>query len=602
MTDASLKTPSTASLKSPQRELAVDLGRESLARISAALRTLSFRSLPYHPSLSGPLPDRILSFPVDLTPRSPQLLANMLAYRYVFSGGQVQADGNTPPWRLVPPAEAWAEELHGFTWLRHFENSRDPDAADHIHWLMSTWLKECGQWHAVGWKPPVLARRLISWFMHSKLILREADLVWRSMVLRSLVHQSRFLFRAAKWASGDDEGKITIATGLSFSGLCLPDGAARLERGLVLLSRELNRQILPDGGHISRNPSVHLAILRDLVALKDALVQQNHPVPDPLPDMIGRMAPMVRFFRLGDGRLALFNGSVEEEGGAIEAVLSRPDMQAKTFAQAPYSGYQRIKAGRICLIMDTGSPPRGGFSRRAHAGCLSFEMSAGRHRLIANCGTAVLQNTAWKNAARATAAHSTLTLANKSSATLVKHPFLTAMLGSRIAHGPDQVMCLRDENESGIWLQGRHDGYLKRFGLMHERRLYVRSDGEDVRGEDSLYPPPATPSAQGDGRARRAVDPAGPAIPFSLRFHLHPEVRASLARDASRVLLLLPNGDGWWFQTSQPGITLEESVYLGKGGRGRRSFQIVVPGIAHSSQACAIKWALRRLSGAPETA
>ncbi len=599
MTDVSFKPSSTAPVTSPHGELVTDLAQESLSRAATALRTLSFRSLPYHPSLSGPLPDRIVYFPVDFAPRSPQTRLDLMSHRYVFPGGLVQANGQTPPWRLVPPSEEWAEALHGFSWLRHFESNRDQNAKDHIHWLMSTWLKECGQWHSIGWRPPVLARRLISWFMHSKLILREADLVWRSMVLRSLVHQARYLFRAAKWASCEGEGKIVVATGLSFSGLCLPDGAHRLERGLAMLIRELDRQILPDGGHISRDPSVQLAILLDIVSLKDALVEQNYPVPDNLQDMIGRMAPMLRFFRMGDGRLALFNGSAEEDGGAIESILSRPDTRAKTYSQAPYSGYQRIKAGRTCLIMDTGRAPRRGFSRHAHAGCLSFEMSVGRHRLIVNCGAAVLQGEAWKNAARATAAHSTITLADKSSATMIKHPFIAGLLGPRIAAGPEKVTCLREENEEGIWLLGSHDGYQQRFGLLHERRLYVRSNGEDVRGEDSLHPPSQT-GALAPKRVRRAAGHKGTAIPFTLRFHLHPEVKASLARDASRVLLLLPNGDGWRFQTNQPGISLEESVYLGKGDVGRRSFQITVPGITGVGEPCAIKWALRRLSGSPE--
>ena len=598
MTDASFKPSHVSPVTPSNGELISDLARESLKRGVTAVQNLSFRLLPYHPSLSGPLPDRIVCFPADFASRSTQTRFDLMSYRYVFPGGLVQADRATPPWRLVPPNDAWAEALHGFSWLRHFENNQDQSSKDHVHWLMSTWLKECGQWHAVGWRPPVLARRLIAWFMHSKLILREADLVWRSKVLRSLVHQARFLQRAAKGASCEGEERIVVAIGLSFSGLCLPDGSARLERGLALLTRELDKQILPDGGHVSRDLSVQLAILLDIVSLKDALVEQDIAVPGKLQDMIGRMAPMLRFFRMGDGRLALFNGSMEEDGGAIETILSRPDTPANTFAQAPYSGYQRIKAGRTCLIMDTGCAPRRDFSHQAHAGCLSFEMSVGRHRLIVNCGAAGLHSDAWKNAARATAAHSTLTLADKSSATMVKHPVIARLLGPRIATGPEKVTCLRDENDEGSWLLGSHDGYQQRFGLVHERRLYMRSDGEDVRGEDCLIPPAQT-SEQAGKRGRMALGRKGTAIPFALRFHLHPDVKVSLARDASRVLLLLPNGDGWRFQTNQAGMDLEESVYLGNHGSARRSIQIVVPGIAHLGERCTIKWALRRLTAPP---
>ena len=51
--------------------------------------------------------------------------------------------------------------------------------------------------------------------------------------------------------------------------------------------------------------------------------------------------------------------------------------------------------------------PRGA-DRFAHAGTLSFEMSVGRDRLIVNCGAAPAAEADWRDALRATAAHSTL--------------------------------------------------------------------------------------------------------------------------------------------------------------------------------------------------
>jgi uncharacterized heparinase superfamily protein len=88
-------------------------------------------------------------------------------------------------------------------------------------------------------------------------------------------------------------------------------------------------------------------------------------------------------------------------------------------------------------------------------------------------------------------------------------------------------------------------------------------------------------------------------MPFSIRFHLHPDVRPSLSHDNSQVLLMLPDGDGWTFRSNWPGLALEESIYLGSGPEVRRTSQIVVSGIANKSERTSIRWALHRVT--PET-
>ena len=74
------------------------------------------------------------------------------------------------------------------------------------------------------------------------------------------------------------------------------------------LSDELERQILPDGGHISRNPGALIELLLDLLPLRQAFTARNVAPPPALLNAIDRMMPMLRFFRHGDGNFALFNG------------------------------------------------------------------------------------------------------------------------------------------------------------------------------------------------------------------------------------------------------------------------------------------------------
>ena len=78
---------------------------------------------------------------------------------------------------------------------------------------------------------------------------------------------------------------------------------------------ELDRQILSDGGQIERSPAVQLAVMRHLVDIRAALREAQEETPPGLQNAIDRMAPMLRFFRHGDGGLALFNDSDEARAG-----------------------------------------------------------------------------------------------------------------------------------------------------------------------------------------------------------------------------------------------------------------------------------------------
>ena len=147
------------------------------------------------------------------------------------------------------------------------------------------------------------------------------------------------------------------------------------------------------------------------------------------------------------------------------------------------------------LIADVGAPAPPGQDRMAHAGTLSFELSFGRERLIVNCGAAPIGVAAWTDAARATAAHSTLTIADTSSSELKP-----GGLGRR----PEHVTVERQEANGAHWLEASQDGWRRPFGAVHRRRLYLSPKAaRDIRGED-------------------VIEAAGAAAIYAIRFHLHP--------------------------------------------------------------------------------
>jgi uncharacterized heparinase superfamily protein len=96
--------------------------------------------------------------------------------------------------------------------------------------------------------------------------------------------------------------------------------------------------------------------------------------------------PMLRFFRLGDGTMARFNGAGPTQTDALATVLAYDDIEGAPVRTAANSGYVRVEAGTALIICDLGPPPVASLSTKAHAGFLSFEISSRTAPMIINCG------------------------------------------------------------------------------------------------------------------------------------------------------------------------------------------------------------------------
>jgi uncharacterized heparinase superfamily protein len=347
----------------------------------------------------------------------------------------------------------------------------------------------------------------------------------------------------------------------------IPEG--RLAKVLKAFERELAAQILADGGHVSRSPSLQLQVLQDLIDTRAVLRSAQVEVPLALRDAIERMAPMLRFFRHGDRRLALFNDSLEEDGVLIDLVLTRSEAKGRPPAHAPESGFDRLQASKSLVLVDSGKPPARGFDDHAHAGTLSFELSHERERIVVNCGAYRGPKPNWWRVARASAAHSVLVVADTNSVEI--------RADGTLGRIPATVARERAEYEGQQWISATHDGYRERFGLIYSRQLFLAADGEDLRGEDQLT--------------------GLPGAAFAVRFHLHPSVQGSLAQDGSSALLRLPSGMVWRLRATGAEMSLGESIYLGSG-EARKTQQVVLSGTVPPGGAT-VRWAIRREARRP---
>src|SRR5262249_49734715 len=206
----------------------------------------------------------------------------------------------------------------------------------------------------------------------------------------------------------------------------------------------------PEGAHVARTRSLQQHIGQDLIDSRAVLQAVRIETPGAVHLAIDRMAPILRFFRHGDRRLALFNDSLEEDGVLIDLVLTRSETKGGAPTQAPQTGFDRLQAGRSLAIMDTGSPP-GDFYGIAPAGTLSCEMSRERERIIVNCGAYRGPKSSWSRVARASAAHSVLVVGDTNSVEIRED----GAFGRRLP----SIVRERAEHEGQQWISATHDGY-----------------------------------------------------------------------------------------------------------------------------------------------
>ncbi|MBI3275781.1 MAG: heparinase II/III family protein, partial [Methylocystis sp.] len=380
--------------------------------------------------------------------------------------------------------------------------------------------------------------------------------------------------------------RLTCAIALAEFGVCAGADRKFQQRATGLLAAELSRQILPDGGHIGRNPQTLIDLLLDLLPLRQAYAARGVRPPEAVVISIDRMIPMLRLLLHGDGSLALFNGMGVAPLDRLAAILAHDEARGRPPINAPYSGYQRLEAEEALIIIDAGVPPPPVFSTGAHAGTLSFEYSLAGERIVVNCGAPAADHATARRLARATVAHSTLAIDDRSSCRIAASQGPQRWIAGQIVAGLSRVSVDRRQLQSGHALDLSHDGYVRDFGLRHERVLALSLDGARLVGEDRLVYV-GDPSKEGAARE------------FVLRFHLHPDARLAHAAGGRKIHIALPSGAELVFEAKGVAAAIEESIFFAAPEGARKCGQIVVTGPA--TPQTNVRWSFKRVDASGES-
>lgn len=533
--------------------------KEMKARLSLWRYNSGFSRL----ALKGKHPLKLVASPENPWPGSMQRGADFLDGQFSHAGFAVDVDAQDLWVESEVGPDAFHAWVQGFGWLADMDIMADkPRARMRAETLMRSWLTYYGDWHQRAWRQDLIGDRILHWILHAPLILASDDTVYRSKVLNSLARQARHLERSINHAP-DGLPRIRALVGLTMAGILLPFYESRYERGMSLLHKNLNRLVLADGGFKSRSVLDVLHTTKLLITLKSIIVDQNRDLPGWIQMTLDRMVPFLKAQCHGDGGFAQFHGAYESDADGLEKVFLLAEAKGSPIENAPLTGFERVSAGKVTLIMDVGPPPPYELSEKGCVAPLSLELSDGVDRLIVNAGG---NRPGWgKGGAdqhrlcRSAPYHSTLYLDELSPGSIDGH--------DRIKGGGEVSSFNRQQNDEGIWMTSDFNGHLAGDKLIQQRNLWLSAQGDDLRGEDKFQ-------LSSDGFLAGFKKPK--ARIAAIRFHLHPRITASLTREGKAIILRTPSGRGWLFRARGGDLQLAEGRYYNKEMKAQRSNLIIL--------------------------
>lgn len=531
--------------------------KDPLGNVMASLKTMAFRNRFYHLTLKHPGTLNLNFIPNDLWPGLADNGVALINNRFTFCGKTIE--NTIIPWYPPHVHEDWLVALHSFEWLRDLRSVAGDTSRRRARTMILDWIQECGRWDPLLWRPDILGRRIASWIGFYDFVCSSADENFKEEFIKSLACQAKHLLRVYP-GDMDNIQHLHTLKGLLYSHICLNVSSVSEERIQTLLENEASLQIWQDGIHISRNPSIHLRALMDFIDIRNLLHVAKVNVPTLFNDMIQKMAAALKFFRHGDRKLAIFSGAQEETELMIDTALTRSGYKGKEIKSAKQSGFSKIVLGRTNIFFDVGpeGPPIKEWKSPG-----AFEMSLGKQRLFVNCGN-TLYHSKWSDILNTTSAYSTLSI-DDDDASLEGYQSMDV--------DPRHFDC--HQTDTSFLLEMNHAGFYKKHGILHQRRFFITDNGEDIRAEDILT-----------GNAGHT---------YTIRFHLHPSVKASLIQGGFEVLLQLPGKTGWRFLAGGHPLRLEESIYIGENSIPRKTLQIIIEGQT-IPQTTALQWALAKES------
>ena len=459
------------------------------------------------------------------------------------------------------------DNLNSFFWLFSLDLKSSKINTQNI---VLQWIEKNNHYSAKNWQIDIIAKRVIAWISNSKLTYDDGDTAYKNKFNNIIKKQINHLINEIEKDEWVDNRMIGCAA-IILAGLSYQDKSNYLTFGLNLLKKIIKFSFDNTGFPRSRDIRQLNFYLKYFILIREWLKESQSEIPEYINENIFYLGQAYAFTWKNNKRDILFNGNYETNNSEFDHYLKRLGYNFKN-QNNELGGYAILYDKKITLIMDIGSSPDEKFSHNYQAGSLSFEIISNGKKLISNSGYFQDFNNQLNKLSKSTATHSTLILDDTSSCRFTKN----SGSRSRVFQG---LKTLKKNIifEKNYWkIASSHDGYLKRYGAIHDREVEFYPEQMKFIGYDKII---------SKNKFKN--------LKFEIRFHLEPSVKVMKTQDNKSILIDL-NGEGWKFNSLNNSINIDNGLYFGKKNSFTDNQNIFISGMTNAKNQT-IKWELTKL-------
>jgi len=531
-----------------------------------SFRNIYFKTNFYNNKLINFAPDRISYNPSTYLSSS---LINVTSDFYKIT--------NTKPellWKTDVKHKQDFENLHSFLWLNKLDRKNSKKITKDI---ISSWINIFFNYEPNVWKMEITAKRIIAWSSNLDITLESSDKIYKENFFLSLVKQSNFITRNLKNLFYIPN-KIICCSAIILSGMIFKENETNYRVGIRELEKIIKNYFDNDGFPKSRNPEEIFICIKYLILIREWHKEAQKPIPDFLNEIIGKCGSCYALLSCSNKQFPLFNGATEINYKDYDIFLK--NLKYK-FTNKNYEigDLVKIKKKSLEFFIDCGNPPPNIFAKYYQAGCLAFELTSNKHKVISNSGYGKYLPVKLSSISRSTAAHSTLYINDTSSCIFQKNEIINKVYGNSLIHKHKIINKKYTEDKDFYSISATHNGYEKKFGYIHTRSVQISKKEDKIFGFDELKKTKKNSSI----------------LNYFVRFHVYPGTKVVKTIAGNSILISLPNGEGWSLVSKTNSFEIEKNIFLGNKNRIINNESIAMSGKI-DKETVVIKWIIERVN------
>jgi len=459
------------------------------------------------------------------------------------------------------------KNLNSFFWLFSLDLKSSKKDTQNV---IQQWIDKNHRYSSKSWEIDIVAKRIISWTSNSRLTYEDGSSTYKGSFNSIIKKQINYLIdeiESSEWVND----KMIGCAAIILTGLSYQDKNGYLDKGLNLLKKFVKYSLDDDGFPKSRNIRQLNFYLKYFILIREWLQESQSEIPDYINENIYYLGQAYAFTWKNNKVDLLFNGNHETNNNDFDHYLKKLGYNFKSQINE-IGGYAILNNKKNSLIMDIGASPDKKFSSNYQAGALSFEILSKGKKLICNSGYFQNYKHQLNELSKSSAIHSTLILDDRSSCRFDK----TKNDNSKINQGL-KIIKKNIIFEKNYWkINAAHDGYLKQYGVIHEREIEFYPEQIKFIGHDKII---------SKNKSKN--------LKFEIRFHLEPNIKIMKTQDNKSILIDL-DGEGWKFNSGNNAINIDNGLYFGKKNSFSNNQNIFISGMTNDKNQT-IKWEITKL-------